>query len=153
MDGEAPAGEAVGSEVRLSTSRTMRAVFALLGFMFLGLGIAGNFVPGLPGTVNLLIALYFFSQSSERMYRWMLTNRWFGQALRDYKGGLGIPRRVKLIAVVSIVAAVALSTGCFIRPVWLRLIVALLGAYGVWFVMTRPTQELEVARRAQSIAG
>jgi uncharacterized membrane protein YbaN (DUF454 family) len=136
------------SVVSLSRSRVMRVVFGALGFVFLGLGIAGWFVPGLPGTVNLLIALWLFSQSSERMHRWMLTNRWFGRALVDYKSGLGIPRRIKVIAVSCIVLAVGFSAGFVIDITWLRVLIVAIGVYGVWFVVSRPTREVEVARRA-----
>ncbi len=139
-------------DLKLTTSRPLRALYAALGFVFLGLGIAGTVTPVLPGTVNLLVALFFFSRSSERMHRWMLTNRWFGHTLRDYRAGLGMPRRIKVIAVVSIVAAVGVSAGFFIDPVWLRVVLVAVGAYGVWFVLTRPTRELELARRTASVA-
>lgn len=135
------------SEVQVSRSVLLRAVYAALGFVFLGLGIAGTFIPGLPGTVNLLVALWLFSMSSERMYRWMLANKVFGKQLRDYKAGLGIPRRVKIIAVTSIVTAVGVSTVFFIENVWLRIGLILFGLVGVWFVLSRPTTEVEVARR------
>ena len=90
-------------ELDVSTSRSMRVLFAAAGFVFLGIGILGFIVPGLPGFLFLLLALWFFSRSNERMYRWMLTNKYFGQSLRDYKGGLGIPRWVKIVAVTCIV--------------------------------------------------
>ena len=132
---------------RRSRSRIARVVYGVFGFFFLGLGIAGWFVPGIPGTVNLLIALWFFSLSSERMYVWMLTNRYFGRELRDYKSGLGIPRRVKVIAVTSIVLAVGWSAGFVFDSVWIRTALVAVGAYGVWFILTRPTREVELARR------
>lgn len=135
-------------ELRISRSITARVVYGAIGFVFLGLGIAGYFVPGLPGTVNLLIALYFFSMSSRRMHQWMLTNRMFGAALRDYKTGLGIPRKIKIIAVSSIVVSVALSVGLVLDLLWVEAAVLALGVYGVWFVLSRPTREVELARRA-----
>jgi uncharacterized membrane protein YbaN (DUF454 family) len=134
-------------ETRITRNPITRLVAAALGFVFLGLGIAGNFVPGLPGTMNLLISLWFFSMSSERMQRWMLTNRFFGRALRDYKSGLGIPRKVKVIAVTSILVAVVVSAGFTLNNLWIRLAVVTLGAAGVRFVLTRPTREVVVARR------
>lgn len=134
----------------LSRSRALRVVYALFGFIFLGIGIAGTVVPGLPGTVNLLVALWFFSMSSERMYRWMLTNRYFGSALRDYKAGLGIPRRIKVIAVTSIVVAVTLSVTLAIDNGWVRAGLIALGVIGIWFVSSRPTREVELARRGLS---
>lgn len=139
-------------EVRLARSRTVRIVYGAVGFVFLGLGIAGQFVPGLPGTMNLLIALWFFSMSSERMHRWMLTNKYFGQQLRDYKAGLGIPRKIKVIAVTSIVVAVTLSTVFALENLWVRVGVVTLGIVGVWFVLSRPTREVELARRAAASA-
>jgi uncharacterized membrane protein YbaN (DUF454 family) len=141
--------------VRISRNPIVRAAYAVLAFVFLGVGIFGFFVPGPPGTVFLLIALYFFSLSNERMYRWMLTNKYFGQTLRDYHSGLGIPRRIKIIAVSCIVLAVALSAGFVIETLWVRVLLVAAGIYGVWFVLSRPTTEIERARRAatQAVAG
>lgn len=132
----------------VARSRLVRAFSIILGFVFLGVGIAGWIVPGIPGTINLLIALWFFSMSSERMHRWMLTNKYFGQELSDYKSGLGIPRRVKIIAITSIVLAVSYSAGFAISNLWMRLSLVALGLYGIWFIVTRPTREIELARRA-----
>jgi len=123
-------------------------LYGAAGFVFLTLGIAGYFVPGLPGTVNLLIALWLFSMSSERMHEWMLTNKYFGRSLRDYKAGLGIPRKIKVIAVTSIVLAVSFSTIVAIHNPIARIALIGLGLVGVWFVLTRPTREVVLAQRA-----
>lgn len=137
----------VDDQLNVSRSRVVRAAFVALGFVFLAIGIAGFYVPVLPGTVNLLIAAYFFSMSNERMFRWMLTNKYFGQQLRDYRAGLGIPRNVKIVAVVSIVLSVALTVVLALNDPWARAGMVLFGLVGVWFVTTRPTQEVERARR------
>lgn len=137
----------VDDQLNVSRSRVARTAFVVLGFVFLAVGIAGFYVPVLPGTVNLLIAAYFFSMSNERMFRWMLANKYFGQQLRDYRAGLGIPRKVKLVAVFSIVLSVSLTVGLALDDPWARAGMVLFGLAGVWFVTTRPTQEIEVARR------
>ena len=136
-------------ELELMTSLPIRLVFMVLGLTFLGVGILGVITPGVPGFVFLLFALFFFSRSSDRMYRWMLTNKYFGQSLRDYKSGLGIPRRIKTVAVTSIVITVALSVTLFIGQAWWKAILIVLGIAGVWFVLTRPTREIELARRVR----
>lgn len=146
--GQVVSATSVDDQLRVSRSATARAVYIVLGFVFLGIGIAGFYVPVLPGTVNLLIAAYFFSMSSERMFRWMMTNKAFGQQLRDYRAGLGIPRSIKFIAVASIVASVAFTVTVAIANPWGRTGMVLFGLAGVWFVLTRPTQEVELARRA-----
>lgn len=128
-------------ETPVARSFLMRAVLVVLGLVFLGVGILGYIVPGLPGTVFLLIAAWFFSMSNPRLYRWMMTNRWFGRTLSDYRAGLGIPRRIKIIAVSAIVASVAASTVFAIESVWLRVGLIGLGLYGIYFVLSRPTRE------------
>ncbi len=128
-------------DIAIARSALTRFLFMVLGLVFLGIGILGYLVPGLPGTLFLLIAAWLFSMSHPRLYRWMLTNRWFGETLRDYRAGLGIPRRIKVIAVTAIVLSVAASVTFALTNVWARLGLVAFGAYGVWFVLSRPTRE------------
>ena len=129
--GQAVSATSVDDQLRVSRSATARAVYVLLGFIFLGIGIAGFYVPVLPGTVNLLVAAYFFSMSSERMFRWMMTNKAFGQQLRDYRAGLGIPRNIKIVAVASIVLSVTLTVTLALTNPWARAGMVLFGLVGV----------------------
>lgn len=134
-------------QLNVSRSALARSVYAALGFIFLAIGIAGFYTPVLPGTVNLLVAAYFFSMSSERMFRWMMTNRLFGQQLQDYRAGLGIPRKIKVVAVTSIILSVALTVTLALSGPWARASMVLFGLVGIWFILTRPTRESELARR------
>jgi len=136
------------SEIAVSRSAAARVVYGLFGFVFLGVGIAGFVLPGLPGTIFLLIAVYFFSMSNERMYRWMMTNGLFGQELQDYRAGLGIARRVKIVAVTSIVLSVGLSTVLALSNPWARAGLVAFGLVGIVYILKQPTRELELARRA-----
>ena len=137
-------------QLKVSRSAVARAFYAFLGFIFLGIGIAGFYTPVLPGTINLLAAAYFFSLSSERMFRWMMTNRLFGQQLQDYRAGLGIPRHVKRVAIASIIISVALTVTLALEGPWSRAAMVVFGLYGIWFIVTRPTREVELARRGAS---
>jgi uncharacterized membrane protein YbaN (DUF454 family) len=143
---EVVSATSVDDQLRVSRSAAARALYFVLGLIFLGIGIAGFYLPVLPGTINLLAAAYFFSMSSERMFRWMMTNKAFGQQLQDYRAGLGIPRKVKVIAVVSIVASVTLTVTIAMSSPWPRAAMVLFGLVGVWFVLTRPTREVELER-------
>ena len=129
-------------EITITRSLAARVAFVALGLVFLGVGILGYVVPVLPGTVFLLVAAWFFSMSNQRLYRWMMTNRWFGQTLRDYRAGLGIPRRIKVVAITAIATSVTASVVFAIDAWWLRLGLVALGAYGAYFVVSRPTREL-----------
>lgn len=154
MDSEAggPVAATTSFDDQLNVSRSVvvRAVYGVLGFVFLAIGIAGFYTPVLPGTINLLVAAYFFSMSSERMFRWMMTNRMFGQQLRDYRAGLGIPRNVKTIAIASIVVSVGLTVTLALDGPWARAAMVVFGLVGIWFILTRPTREIELARRGSA---
>jgi uncharacterized membrane protein YbaN (DUF454 family) len=121
-----------------------RAAIMALGFLLLVGGIAGYVVPGLPGTPLLLVAAWLFSMSNERVYRWMTTNRWFGQTVADYRAGLGISRRAKSVAIASMALVVPLSVIFGTTSRSIRLAIIALALFGAGFILTRPTRDLSV---------
>ena len=70
-----------------------------------------------------VVAAWCFSRSSPRLERWVLTLPHIGPMVRDYRAGLGMPRRAKLIAISMIVVFVTLSVVVFIGAWPLRLAV------------------------------
>jgi uncharacterized membrane protein YbaN (DUF454 family) len=69
------------------------------GGINVGLGIAGMFLPVMPTTVFLLMALWAFSKSSHRFHRWLYDHPRLGRPLRDWHAHRVIPRRAKILAV------------------------------------------------------
>jgi uncharacterized membrane protein YbaN (DUF454 family) len=134
-------------DLAVARSAIARVAFVFLGLVFLGVGILGYIVPGLPGTLFLLIAAWFFSMSHPRLYRWMMTNRWFGSTLADYRAGLGIPRKIKIIAVSAIVVSVTASVVFALESAWAEVGLIAFGLYGIYFVLSRPTREKVLAQR------
>lgn len=68
----------------------MKPIYAILGFIFLGIGITGIIIPGMPGTVFLLIALFCFGKSSERLHDWFLQTQIYQDHLKSYHETLRI---------------------------------------------------------------
>ncbi len=100
----------------------MRAVLIAAGCVALGLGILGIPLPVLPTTPFLLLAAWCFARSSERLHRWLLTNRLFGKYIRDYTEHRGIPRRVKVYTLVLLWATISLSAFGAVDAWWIRLL-------------------------------
>ena len=123
-------------------SRLMRGVWIAVGLILVGIGGVGIVVPGLPSTIFFILAAAAFSRSSARLERWLLSLPVVGRMVSDYRAGLGMRRRAKIMAVSMIVTAVGLSTGLAIESWTLRAIVLAAGAVGVAYVSWRvPTRE------------
>jgi uncharacterized protein len=88
-----------------------RAVFIVVGLTSVALAALGAVLPGLPSTVFLLVALWAFSRSSERLHGWVKRMPLFREALvhvERYHADRSISRGVKLVAVCCAWASVAL---------------------------------------------
>jgi uncharacterized membrane protein YbaN (DUF454 family) len=123
--------------------------FALLaaGFVCVGLGTVGIVVPGLPTTGFFVLAAACFARSSPRFERWVLDLPAVGPMVRDYRAGLGMPRRAKVVAVTMMLAACGISAWALGSPLGAALVLGA-GAVGTWYVGWRvPTREAVVARR------
>lgn len=77
--------------------------FRALGFLFLGAAIAGVFLPLVPTTPFVLLATACFARSSEKWHQWMLDNPTFGPMIQNWERHRCINRRVKLIAIATMV--------------------------------------------------
>ena len=69
----------------------------------------GAFVPVLPTTPFLLLAAACFVRSSERLHRWLFSNRLFGEYLRRYRDGEGLPLSSKVATLVLLWASIGSS--------------------------------------------
>lgn len=109
--------------------RRRRLVWIPVGLFCVGLGGLGIVLPGLPSTVFFIGAAAAFSKSSPRLEAWVLGLRGVGPLVRDYRAGLGMPRRAKVVAIAMMWTAIAVSVVAVDRPV-VRLAVVLLGLAG-----------------------
>ena len=124
----------------------MRVIWLVAGLTCVGVGGVGVVIPGLPTTVFFIMAAWCFSRSSQRLEKWVLELPGIGTMVRDYRAGLGMPRRAKVLALGCIVAAAGSSALFFIDNLAIRLLVAGAGLIGLWYVGMRvPTREKVLA--------
>ena len=103
------------------------------GLVCVGLGGLGLVIPGLPATIFFIAAAACFSKSHPRLERWVLGLPKVGPTVRDYRAGLGMPRRAKQFAIGSIVVFSTLSA--VMLGAWpARLAIAVVAVIGVWYV-------------------
>lgn len=125
---------------RKARNPIVRAFFFVLGLLCLGL-VFLSYLPGIPTFDMILLAAFFFSMSSDRMYGWMMNHRYFGRVIRGYRDH-GLTMRMKWTAAIAITVSLLVS-GIFLTDLlWVRLTLAAVGIYAIWFVFTRPTRDL-----------
>ncbi len=72
-------------EVTEAKNPLLKYLWTFLGIIFTIIGFLGYILPILPGTVFILIAVFFFAKSNARFYNFLLNNRYFGQNSRKTK--------------------------------------------------------------------
>ncbi|HET8738946.1 MAG TPA: YbaN family protein [Acidimicrobiia bacterium] len=133
-----PAEQAEAVAPRKARSPVTRGILFVFGLICLAL-IPLSYLPGIPTFDMILLAAFFFSMSSDRMYGWMMNHRYFGRVIRGYRDH-GLTMRMKWIAAVGITVSLLVS-GLFLTDLWwVRLILAAVGVYALWFVFSRPTR-------------
>ena len=73
----------------------------------------GAFLPVLPTTPFLIVALVLFSKSSPRFHQMLLDNEWFGPGLKQWEENKTLARKIKLKAIVLIVLTFGVSVAVF----------------------------------------
>ncbi|ARI75735.1 YbaN family protein [Halobacillus mangrovi] len=80
----------------------VKVLLIIIGSISLGLGVLGIVLPLVPTTPFLLLTAACYVRSSDRLYNWLMTNKWFGSYIRNYKAGKGIPIKAKISVLVMI---------------------------------------------------
>lgn len=92
------------------------------GSACVALGVVGMFLPVLPTTPFLLLAAVCYARSSQRLYHWLLTNRWFGAYIRNYREGRGISRSHKTAVLLLLWLTIGSSAVFAVQLWWVRLL-------------------------------
>ena len=99
-----------------------RVALTACGTLCVALGVVGMFMPILPTTPFLLLAAVCYARSSKRFYDWLLTNRWCGEYIRNYREGRGIPRQQKALTITLLWLTIGSTAGFAVSLWWVRLI-------------------------------
>ncbi|MBT2245921.1 YbaN family protein [Sphingobium sp. BHU LFT2] len=126
--------EASGNDL-LRRGRVARAGWLMLGMALVVIGFVGIFVPLLPTTDFLLLALPCFARSSPRLEGWLLNHPRYGPSLRAWRTERAVPRHAKIAACFGM----ALGYGLFwfhLRPGLLltSAVAAFMLFWAIWIV-------------------
>ncbi len=118
-----------------------RILFIVAGTICLGLGALGIILPLLPTTPFLLLTAACYMRGSDRMYQWLLNNKWFGTYIRNYREGKGIPLRGKISALVLLWTTISFTAIFIISIGVIRVTLFIIAAIVSIYLIRLPTLE------------
>ncbi len=87
----------------------MKRLFLItLGWVCVSFAFVGIFVPGIPTTIFLIIALWAFTKTSKKLRNWLLNHKRFGPILTNWQEHKVVPRRAKILMVTFMILSVIL---------------------------------------------
>ena len=110
------------------------SLYKSLGFIFLGIGVIGVFLPLLPTTPFLLVSAGCFAKSSEKWHQWLLSNRIFGPIIKDWQERKCISFSTKVFAISLVVLFGGYSIIFLLTDPKLKILGTLLIVTGLFFV-------------------
>jgi uncharacterized membrane protein YbaN (DUF454 family) len=125
------------SESHAPQESVWRLPLLAAGWVFVGLGIVGAFLPVMPTTIFMIAALACFAKASPRLAQWLLDHPRFGPPLRAWKEEGAISRRAKRLAVIAMAVSwgiVAATAHGIAVPLGVGAVLVMVAIY----VVTRP---------------
>lgn len=116
----------------------MRFIYAGLGFICVALALIGVVLPLLPTVPFLLLATFFFANSSERLHGWIISHPRFGPMIVDWQERGAIRPGAKRAASLSIAAVFLFSLFVGV-PLKVLLVQVLVLSAVLTFIWTRPS--------------
>ena len=129
------------SELEIKSNPFIRILWLALGLLFTVIGLIGLIVPGLPTTPLMIVAAACFFRSSKRLFNWVLSNKYFGNYVKDFREGRGMPRKAKFIALgfIWLFVSISVFVGIPDHLVYVKILTLLAACTGTGVIITLPT--------------
>jgi uncharacterized protein len=92
-----------------------KALFFVLGWLCLIMAYIGLVTPGIPFSIFLVGAAYFFARSNKKMEHWIYNHKHFGPFLTNWEKKRVFPQRGKYAMIIVMSSTVVIMT--FFAPI------------------------------------
>src|SRR6478609_9594138 len=90
-------------------------IYFFLGICSLVMAYIGIILPGVPGIPFILLSAWFFMQSSQRLYGFMLNNKLTGRVVRKYFSGEKVSAKAKWFVISQLWVSLIIAQALFIK--------------------------------------
>jgi uncharacterized membrane protein YbaN (DUF454 family) len=115
-----------------------------VGVLSVGLATVGIFLPLLPTTPFLLLAAACFIRSSDRLYLWLITHKWFGPYIKNYREHKAITKRAKVAILLLLWGTLGYTAIGVISALAARVLLLLIGVGVTLHVLSLKTLTSEM---------
>ncbi|PCI77569.1 MAG: hypothetical protein COB20_07595 [SAR86 cluster bacterium] len=114
-----------------------KVLWLLLAYATLAIGLIGAFLPILPTTPFLLVAVWAGSHASSKFKWWLLRHKHFGPGLRDWyrDNAIAKPAKIAAVTVISVSWLIIILSG---SPTGVIVFTGLLFIGCISFLLSRP---------------
>lgn len=116
----------------------IRLLYLGIGWLSVGMAVAGLILPILPTTPMLLVAIWAFSRSSPELAEKIRTHRVFGPPIRNWQDNGAISTKAKILAVFIMGLMGAWLWRYGDAPLWLTIPITLILMGAASYVVSRP---------------
>jgi len=116
-----------------------KIILITIGWLCVGLAFVGTFVPGIPTTIFLIIALWAFAKSSKKFHSWLLNHKRFGPILQNWESHKVVPRKAKILMVILQISAVIIFHYS-LQNIYLTAILTIILVFVARYVLSLPSE-------------
>lgn len=117
----------------------MKQIYFVLGILSLSAGTVGVLLPILPTTPFILLAAFFFSKSSAKFQNYLMEHKTFGPIIHDFYEKRALRISTKIYAVSLMWIVIAASEMLFLKIIWGRLLLIVVGISVSVYLLKFPT--------------
>jgi len=127
------------------SNKFFRYLLIIAGTIFLVFGIIGIFLPILPTTPFLLLAAACYARSSQRFYNWLMNNKWFGNYIKNYRDGRGVPLKFKIFTISLLWITILFSIYYVVDNFWVEVILFMIAVGVTIHIITIKTYKHKIS--------
>ena len=103
-------------------SKFYRYLYLLSGFLLVGIGVIGIFLPILPTTIFLILASACFVKGSPRANEWLRNHKILGMYIKNYQDKSGLTIKAKVFNISLLWIMILSSAFFFTEELFIKLL-------------------------------